>query len=91
VEIYHIPAHIISVSSHTKYTSTVTKNTQRKTFRSDLQNLDSSFLPTSYIKRKVIPLQAYGVLRVLGSLGLPDSVTTALESGRLSLPPGVSF
>jgi hypothetical protein len=37
-----------------------------------------------YIKGKAIPLQAYGAQRVLGSLRLPDSVTSALEGGRLS-------
>jgi hypothetical protein len=35
-------------------------------------------------KGKVIPLQAYGAQRVLGRLSLPDSVTLALEGGRLS-------
>jgi hypothetical protein len=35
-------------------------------------------------KGKVIPLQAYGAQRVLGKLRLPDSVTSALEGGRLS-------
>jgi hypothetical protein len=35
-------------------------------------------------KGKVIPLQAYGAQRVLGRLRLPDSVTSALEGGRLS-------
>jgi hypothetical protein len=35
-------------------------------------------------KGKVIPLQAYGTQRVLGSLTLSDSVTSALEGGRLS-------
>jgi hypothetical protein len=33
---------------------------------------------------KVIPLQAYGAQRALGRLRLPDSVTSALEGGRLS-------
>jgi hypothetical protein len=32
----------------------------------------------------VTPLQAYGAQRVLGRLRLPDSVTSALEGGRLS-------
>jgi hypothetical protein len=37
------------------------------------------------IKRcKVIPLPAYGAQKALGSLRLPDSVTSALEGGRLS-------
>jgi hypothetical protein len=35
-------------------------------------------------KGKVIPLQAYGAQRVLGRLRFPDSVTSALEVGRLS-------
>jgi hypothetical protein len=35
-------------------------------------------------KGKVIPLQAYGAQRVLGRLRLPDSMTSALEGGRLS-------
>jgi hypothetical protein len=35
-------------------------------------------------KGKVIPLQAYGAQRVLVRLRLPDSVTSALEGGRLS-------
>jgi hypothetical protein len=35
-------------------------------------------------KGKVIPLQAYGAQRVLGSLRLPDSMTSALEGGRFS-------
>jgi hypothetical protein len=35
-------------------------------------------------KVKVTPLQAYGAQRVLGRLRLPDSVTSALEGGRLS-------
>jgi hypothetical protein len=35
-------------------------------------------------KGKAIPLQAYGAQRVLGKLRLPDSVTSALEGGRLS-------
>jgi hypothetical protein len=40
---------------------------------------------TTYVKKdKVIPLQVYGAQRVLGKLRLPDSVTSALESGRLS-------
>jgi hypothetical protein len=33
---------------------------------------------------KVIPLLAYGAQRILGRLRLPDSVTSALEGGRLS-------
>jgi hypothetical protein len=35
-------------------------------------------------KGKVTPLQAYGAQSVLGRLRLPDSVTSALEGGRLS-------
>jgi hypothetical protein len=35
------------------------------------------------VKGKVIPLQAYGAQRVLGRLRLSDSVTSALEGGRL--------
>jgi hypothetical protein len=35
-------------------------------------------------KGKLIPLQAYGAQRVLEKLRLPDSVTSALEGGRLS-------
>jgi hypothetical protein len=35
-------------------------------------------------KGKVMPLQSYGAQRVLGRLRLPDSVTSALEGGRLS-------
>jgi hypothetical protein len=35
-------------------------------------------------KGKVTPLQAYRAQRVLGRLRLPDSVTSALEDGRLS-------
>jgi hypothetical protein len=35
-------------------------------------------------KGNVIPLQAYGAHRVPGRLRLPDSVTSALEGGRLS-------
>jgi hypothetical protein len=37
-----------------------------------------------FINIKVIPLQAYGAQSVLGRLRLPDSVTSALESGMLS-------
>jgi hypothetical protein len=37
-----------------------------------------------YVKKEVIPLQAYGAQRVLGRLRLPDSVTLTLEGGRLS-------
>jgi hypothetical protein len=33
---------------------------------------------------EVIPLQAYGAQRVLGSLRLPDSVISALENGTFS-------
>jgi hypothetical protein len=35
-------------------------------------------------KGKVIQLQAYGAQRVLGRLRIPDSVTSALEGGRMS-------
>jgi hypothetical protein len=38
----------------------------------------------TYKNGKLIPLEAYGAQRVLGKLRLPDSVTSALESGRLS-------
>jgi hypothetical protein len=37
-----------------------------------------------YIRGKAFPLQAYGAHRVLGRLRLPDSMTLALEDGRLS-------
>jgi hypothetical protein len=46
--------------------------------------------PSLYVKQKgkckskVIPLQAYGAQKVLWRLRLPDSVTSALEGGRLS-------
>jgi hypothetical protein len=49
------------------------------------RSIEPLFYVGSLIKEgKVILLQAYGAQRVLGRLRLPDSVTSALEDGRLS-------
>jgi hypothetical protein len=47
-------------------------------------NVNKMSIYSYWVKGKVITLQAYGAQRVLGRLRLPDSVTSALECGRLS-------
>jgi hypothetical protein len=48
------------------------------------RGVDNPPLPSKKVKGKVMSLQPYGAQRVLGGLRLPDSMTSALDGGRLS-------